>query len=45
VLSHIVAAAFGVGRVKEEASTPHARLGYTHLQNLLADNYRPLIAT
>jgi len=44
VLSHLVAA-FGVGRVKEEASAPHARPRYIHLQNLLADIYRPLIAT
>jgi hypothetical protein len=36
---------FSIGRVKEEASTPHARLGYSHLQNLLADDYRLLIAT
>jgi len=31
--------------VQEEPSTPHARLAYIHLQNLLADPYRPMIAT
>jgi hypothetical protein len=33
-----------VGGVKEETSTPHTRLVYIHLQNLLADTYRHLFA-
>jgi hypothetical protein len=34
-----------IGGVKEETSAPHMRLAYIHLQNLLGDTYRPLIAT